>query len=514
MAYRYGKREQMELFPPSIEDYVSPEDPVRAYDAFVEALDFDELGVIIDENQVGNPEYDPKAMVKLLTFGYSYGARSSRKLERATYHNVAFIWLMGGLKPDHKTIAEFRRKNKTALKDILKQCARLCIELGLIDGNTLFVDGTKIRANGSIKNTWTKEKCERALKHIDEHIEAILSECEAADEHEQDQASLMKMNSELKEKEMLKARVQKILKILKEKNKKSINTTDPESARMNSLQGTHAGYNAQIVVDEKLGLIVQSDVVNKNNDLEQMVDQITQANETIGKRCDVACADAGYSNTKELEKLDAQDIKVIVPSQQQASEKEINPFDKERFQYDSKKDSYICPEGHELSYRRTNNHLSSPAKEYKIIKSSLCRQCQRFGICTSCKKHGRRISRLLNEETRQKFEAQYKQPESQAIYKLRKEKVELPFGHIKRNLKVDAFLLRGIDGAKAEMSLLSSCFNVARIVNILGVQGFIQELRAIITRGFSLSFHKSVIMTLKCIFYVKERVIRPCYYVL
>ena len=113
MAYRYGNREQMEIFPPSIEDYVRPDDPVRAYDAFVEELDFKELGIILDERQVGSPEYHPKAMIKLLTFGYSYGIRSSRKLERATYHNLAFIWLMGTLKPDHKTIANFRKNNNS-----------------------------------------------------------------------------------------------------------------------------------------------------------------------------------------------------------------------------------------------------------------------------------------------------------------------------------------------------------------------------------------------------------------
>jgi transposase len=95
MAYKYGNRYQMKLFPQSIEEYISQEDPVRAYDAFVEALSLEALGIIWDENQVGNSEYDPRAMLKLLVYGYSYGIRSSRKLERATHHNVSFIWLMG-----------------------------------------------------------------------------------------------------------------------------------------------------------------------------------------------------------------------------------------------------------------------------------------------------------------------------------------------------------------------------------------------------------------------------------
>ncbi|MDF1593776.1 MAG: transposase [Desulfobacterales bacterium] len=101
MAYRFGLRYQMALLPKSIEDYVADDNPVRAYDAFVAALDFNTLGIEINPNKVGNSEYDPKAMLKLLVYGYSYGIRSSRKLEREVHHNLSFIWLMGGLKPDH-----------------------------------------------------------------------------------------------------------------------------------------------------------------------------------------------------------------------------------------------------------------------------------------------------------------------------------------------------------------------------------------------------------------------------
>ncbi|MBI5561718.1 MAG: transposase, partial [Deltaproteobacteria bacterium] len=112
--------------------------PVRVYDAFVEALNRRELGIIHDDHKVGNPEHDPKAMLKLLACGYS--------LERATRHNLSFIRHMAGLKPGHKTIAEFRRKNKDALKKALGLCAGLCVKLKLIEGNTLFADGAKMRA--------------------------------------------------------------------------------------------------------------------------------------------------------------------------------------------------------------------------------------------------------------------------------------------------------------------------------------------------------------------------------
>lgn len=473
MAYRYGDRNQTELFPPCIEDYVAQDAPVRAYDVMVEALDLNKLGIVWDPNKVGNSCYDPKSMLKLLVYGYSYGVRSSRKLERETNYNVSFMWLTGGLKPDHKTISEFRRKNKSALKNVLKQCARLCIRLDLIEGNTLFVDGSKIRAAASINNSWTKEKGEKRLKKIDKRIEAILTECEKVDQDEEGKASLVKMKEELKDHEALKAKVNNILEELKAEGKSSTNTTDSDCTRIHGRQGSHAGYNAQNVVDEKHGLIVHSDVVNDNNDSGQFANQIDQANDTLDKKCKEACGDAGYANCDELEKIDAQGIKVVVPSQKQAQDKKPEPFDKCNFEYDKEKDYYICPEGQRLKYRSVET--GRKRKGYGV-GGSVCKACRHFGVCTTDRINGRKITRMLNEEIREKFEWQYKEPDSQLTYRLRKEKVELPFGHIKHNLKVSGFLLRGIEGVRAEMSLFSTCFNMARMISIIGVQGLLAQL--------------------------------------
>jgi len=473
MAYRYGDRKQKTLFPQSIDEYIPQDSPVRAYDIFVDSLDFEQLGIQVEPHKVGCPQYDPKIMLKLLLYGYSYGIRSSRKLEREAHYNLSFIWLTGGLKPDHKTIAEFRRNNKSVLKKVLKQCARLCVKLDLIEGNTLFVDGSKIRANASIKNTWTKERCKKYLKNIDKRIKQILSECELSDEKEKGQASLVKLGSELKDQVKLKSKIKAVLKEIDEEDKPSANTTDPDCVKVHSIHGSHAGYNAQTVVDEKHGLIVSSDVVAENNDIHQFAEQVEQAHETLEKNCQTACADAGYAYVDELEKIDALGVKVIVPScKQTVRGKKRAPFDKSNFKYDRDNDCYICRGGHCLTYRRTE-----PERRRRVyrVKRSICRQCRYYGECTTGL-IGRKLTRLLKEDLVEKLEAQYEEIESQKIYELRKQKVELPFGHIKRNLKVDGFLLRGLDGVKAEMSLLSSCFNIARMISILGVLGLIVKL--------------------------------------
>lgn len=311
MAYRNGNRHQMSLLPSSIEDYVSGGDPVRVYDAFVEALDFDRLGIEINPYKVGNSEYDPRSMVKLLVYGYSYGIKSSRKLERECYHNIAFIWLMGGLKPDHKTIAEFRRRNKPTLKKILRQCAQLCLKLNLISGNVLFVDGTKIRANAARGRSHDRNYYEKLLVDIDQGIAKLLAESESVDQQEEGQDSYLAVDEELTKAQKLQNRVKEVLESFQTEDRKHINLTDPDCAIMRSVQGSQASYNVQSVVDDQYGLIVQAEAVSETTDVNQFARQIEQANELLEKPCEAACADAGYADTDELEKIDGQGIKVL-----------------------------------------------------------------------------------------------------------------------------------------------------------------------------------------------------------
>jgi transposase len=475
MAYRYGARFQLNLFPPSIDQYVADHDPVRAYDAFVEALDFNALGIEIDPNQVGNSEYDPKAMLKLFIYGYSYGIKTSRKLERETHHNLSFLWLMGGLKPDHKTIAEFRRKNKKALKKVLRQCARMCLKLDLIAGNVLFVDGTKVRANAARAQTHDQAYYEQHLLEIDSRIEQLVEDCEKIDEMEESQKSWVEMDRELTQKQQLKEKIQEALKTMKERGRDKMNLTDPDCAIMHSIQGGHASYNIQSVVDDKHGLIVHAEAVSETTDLNQFAQQIDQGNDVLEKPCEVACADAGYADTEELQKIDAKGIKVVVPSQRQALHEEEGPFSKSHFKYDQEQDCYWCPEGNRLSYVGTDK--SSGKRHYLMTKSTICHGCVHYGKCTKAKK-GRKIIRLALEEVKERFEAQYEETSSQQIYARRKTRAEHPFGHIKRNLKTDGFLMRGQTGVNAETSLLGTCFNLARMITILGVSGLIGKLMA------------------------------------
>jgi len=333
MAYRYGDRYQMNLLPQSTEEYVSGDNPVRAYNAFVEALDFRQLGIEINSDKIGNPEYDPLSMFKLLVYGYSYGVKSSRKLERECHHNMAFIWLMGGLKPDHKTIAEFRRHNKKALKKVLRQSARMCIKLDLVAGNIFFVDGTKIRAHAGKDRTHDRAYYVKLMSELDKRIEQLLIDCETTDRSEGDTASSVAMDKKLAQSQNLKERIKEALASLEDDDRQYTNQTDPDCRLIKSIHGKHAGYNVQSVVDDRHGLIVHAQAVSEVNDRNQFALQIDQANDVWGKPCKAACADAGYADTDELEKIDGKGITVIGPSQRQAQHEEEGPFSKAHFTY-------------------------------------------------------------------------------------------------------------------------------------------------------------------------------------
>jgi hypothetical protein len=449
MAYREGDRCQAACLPPAIEEYVGPRDPVRAYDAIIESMANDKLGLVMNRNQVGNPAYNPKAMLKLLVYGYSYGWHSSRKLERACHHNLSFIWLMGGLKPDHKTIAN------------------------LIEGNCLFTDSSKIRGAASIAETRTRQGWQQKLAEVDRGIEELLVKCDEIDAKET--GSLVEVAEEIEDQVKLQYKIKSLLAQMEEEDLPKINGTDRDCVNFKGRQGSHAGYSAHITVDEKNGLIVSADVISEAVDTHQFTNQIAQAVDTLDKPCKTAVADAGYSNVADIKQTVDKGIDVIVPTQRQALHTvQDNPFSKDKFQYDAEKNAYICPAGKRLRY----SHYSKKKGHYlyRMESASICQQCVHWWTCTISRR-GRAIIRLKEEVLREELEKRYATDEGQAIYRKRKSKVELPFGHIKRNLNFSAFLLKGRAGVKAEWAILASCFNITRMINLTGgVESFVNGM--------------------------------------
>jgi hypothetical protein len=418
-------------------------------------------------------------MLKLLVYGYAYGHRSSRKLEQACHHNLSFIWLMGGLTPDYRTIARFRNQYKEAIKNVLKQCVRMCLKLDLIDGNSLFIDGSGFRANASIKHSWTKERCEKDLKRIDKRIDELLEQAEDIDQKESEEKSLVKIKNQIKDKEQLKQKISSILKELSDTQVNSLNTTDEDSIKIKSRQGIHAGYNVQMVTDKKYGLIVTAEASQSSSDANQLSDQIIKASENLGEQPCRVSADAGYYSLEDIAKVSSK-ITVIVPSPQEVHQERTHQeparFDKERFVYDEDTDRYVCPKGRYLRYIRSCN---DGRRQYQTTAGA-CMNCSKFGECTSNIK-GRMITRSKEEVLKNRLHELYRSRQGQKTYRLRQQKAELPFGHLKRNLSVGHFLLRKKKGADCEVSILSTCFNITRMITILKIPNLLNLFKLCVT---------------------------------
>jgi hypothetical protein len=298
-----------------------------------------------------------------------------------------------------------------------------------------------------------------------------LRDCEREDAAEEAKESLVRVPGDLAEAKAMREKVQTIYRELQGSTKKSLNTTDPDAQHMQGRQGTHAGYNVQVVVDDQNGLIVQTDVVDDGNDRQQLKNQIDQASDVLGKPCETACADAGYDHSRQWHDLEEQGVAVVVkPVLMEAP----GPFTKDQFQYDEHEDCYWCPKGHRLNYRDLDKKTKH--RIYRMDTADLCRRCPHFGVCTTSWT-GRSIARIPYEEVRPIVKARYESAEGQIIYARRQGKVEHPFGHIKRNLGVQAFLLRRLAGVRAEAAIFSTCFNIARMMTLVGVGTLLPKLR-------------------------------------
>lgn len=256
MAYITGEdRNQITLFPEAVDDYIATDNPVRVVEAFVNSLDMQELGFKRSEpNNTGRPSYDPRDLLKLYLYGYLNRIRSSRRLESESGRNLELLWLLKKLKPDFKTIADFRKDNSRALKEVFKRFALLCKNWGLYGKEVIAVDGSKFRASNSKRNNFNQKKIQRHLKYIDEKINGYLNELDSNDHKE---ADIHVPNAEEIKKriEELKNRKEKYISMqqqMEETGATEISTTDPDARLMSvNNNGIEVSYNVQTAVDSR-----------------------------------------------------------------------------------------------------------------------------------------------------------------------------------------------------------------------------------------------------------------------
>jgi transposase/CheY-like chemotaxis protein len=466
-------RDQQVMFPPVLDDYITSDNPVRFIDAFAESLSVEELGFErATPADTGRPGYDPKDMIRLYLYGYGNGLRSSRKLERETHRNVELMWLMRQLRPDFKTIADFRRDNGEAIRQVCRAFSLLCRQMDLFGGELLAIDGSKFRAVNARTRNFNRAELERRTQEIDRRIEDYFRELDEADEQE---AGISRPTAEeLRKKiEELKQKGVKFAELLEELDRtgeRQVSLTDPDSRSMRSGPTTEVCYNAQTVVDEKHKLIVANDVTNEGVDATQLAPMARQAQEILGGSGFSVVADQGYASANHVRECLDHGITPYVPKPVTSANGPLGLFTKDDFRYDGENDCYVCPADQRLTFRFQTHEKGRAVRYYE---TSACGSCSLKPECTRNKRN-RRISRHADEHVleamRQRMAA------SPDVMAKRKAIVEHPFGTIKRTMGHGFFLTRGLRNVKAEFSLSALAYNMKRVFKIVGVPRMIAAL--------------------------------------
>ena len=476
MTYVKGEdRNQITLFPEAIDDYITEDNPVRVIEAFVNSLDMQKLGFQKAEpKNIGRPAYDPRDLLKLYLYGYLNRVRSSRRLEAEAGRNLELLWLLRKLKPDFKTIADFRKDNSKALKGVFKQFTLLCKDWDLYGKEVIAVDGSKFRASNSKRNNFNQKKIQRHLKYIDEKINHYLNEL---DSNDKDEAEIhVPSAEEIKQRiEELNSRKEKYLAMqqqMDETGAAEVSTTDPDARLMAvNNNGIEVSYNVQTAVDQKHKLVVDSEVTNNPADQGQLSTIAKQAKETLGVKEIKVLADKGYYSTNDLVECETNHIETYVPRQKYTGNIANPDFQVDKFQYDQEQDVYLCPGGQVLYPSRVREVNGVKYQDYKNYRA--CRDCSLKEQCTKAQK-GRTISRNLHQVLMDEIDQRTR--ENQQLYRQRQMIVEHPFGTIKRTWGYSYFLTRGLDSVSAENKLHMLAYNLRRIINILGVEEMVKRL--------------------------------------
>jgi transposase len=478
MRYIEGvSRKRRIAYPEYIDDYITGDNPVRVIEAFVDSLDLVELGferAIPAKN--GRPGYNPADMLKLFLYGYMNKTTSSRDLEKEAGRNIEVIWLLRKLKPDHKTIAEFRRLNKEAIQKIFHQLVVLYKGWDLFGKEVIAVDGSKFRASNSKKNNYNKKNLERRIKHIDKKLEEYMNRLDENDANEIDSRTPDKeeIRSRIRELSNRKKTYQSYQDKLEDEGINEISTTDKDARLMSvNNNGVDVCYNVQTAVDSKHCLIVDCDVINNPSDQGQLSKMGKKAMDALEVDSIKALADKGYYNADDLKTCEKEGIETYVPKQTFSNATGEREFYSDRFIYNKEKDVYICPAGHELSCTR-KKAINEKTKRLRYANNKACKRCEYKDLCTKGER-GRAITRDIDQDFLDTVNQ--RTSESKELYKTRQMIVEHPFGTVKRGWGLSYFLTRGLASVKTETSLTFLAYNMKRVINILGVKEIIKRLK-------------------------------------
>jgi transposase len=440
LAYIQGEaRGQHTLFPSTLEDLIPADHVCRVIEAFVGKLDMERLGLVRAEPaETGRPGYDPRDLLKLYLYGYLHQLRSSRRLEAECCRNLEVMWLLGRLTPDYKSIAEFRRMHREAVTEVGAELVRFARSVGLVRGEWVAIDGSKFHAVSSAKSVRERAAVKRYLDELeqaDQNDEVVIDPSAVS-------AALEKLNRD----------------------------PEPEARFMRMANGYAPAYNVQTAVDAEHAIIVAQQVTTEaadNRSLLPMAEAAKQAlenPETLN-----VVADAGYSNGEQAAQCEAQGIVPHVPANRSINNQGGGKlFDRARFVYDEKTDTFRCPAQQTLVRKQLSR------KDRCVMYAAEARVCGACALKQRCTSTSRRwITRHLHEDTLQKMNRRA----TPQLMRMRRSTVERPFAVLKYLIfGYPRFLLRGLAGAQVETSFATLAYNLKTMIRVLGGRQLVEML--------------------------------------
>jgi transposase len=468
-------RNQISIEPLCLDEMIGEENAVRAIEMIVESMKIKELGFLYSKTrETGRKPYSPEDMFKLYCYSYYNGIGSSRKIERECHRNIEVMWLLGELKPDHKTIANFRRDNKAAIKGAFRKFTQICGELGLISKEIVAVDGSKFRASNGRTRYHGKGKIAEKMKYYEEAAEKYMNLLEQCDYAEKENQASRYSRKELREKlEKIQKRVDELASISERVEAEgTIYLTDPDSRLMRVHNGGgDISHNVQTAAEAENHFIVAVDVTSDAVDYGQLHNMASQAKEELGVDELTAIADRGYYSGEEFAKCKEDGITVIAPKPDRG-ETQSKGYTKGNFRYDKENDEYICPLGEKVTLPAKRKSKSKDKRYY----CKACVGCPSKALCTPKTKY-RSVTRLEFDDYADEVDAFTR--ENHELFSKRKCLVEHPFGTVKRAFGFTYFLTRGTENVRTESLLHFLAYNMKRLFNIMETpQKLAEALRA------------------------------------
>lgn len=470
-------RTQGTLLPECLDDFIGEDNPIRVVDAFVDHLDLVGLGFEgANPAATGRPSYHPGVLLKLYVYGYLNRVQSSRRLEREAQRNVELMWLTERLTPDFKTIADFRRDNGAAIRNVCRQFVDLCRRLKLFSDSIIAIDGSKFKAVNNRERNFTNAKIKARQDYIEESIGRYLDALDTADRTRSDMTEskaahikekIAKLKKQMREAKEMEAR-------LKSTPDNQVSLTDPDARSMaTSAKGTGmVGYNVQTAVDHRHHLIVAHEVTNVGNDRSALSRTAQLAQEATGVKKLKVVADRGYYRGEEIRDCEQNGIMAYVPKTLTSLAKADGRFGKQDFVYEPRKDAYRCPAGQHAIHRFTREENGI---NIRVYWSSHCPHCTIRPECTNSPY--RRVRRWEHEEVLERMQRRLERfPE---ITSIRRETVEHTFGTLKHWMGSAHFLTKTLPRVSTEFSLHVLAYNLKRFMNIVGTGNAMKAMEVV-----------------------------------